>query len=226
MYGPLRAKIVLVRLVPSDATVESVVVLRKPFLRGGLEQRRSVFLFIGGRRKRLVAHRGGRASDRSRAGWFDLRSCRLWAMFLVQWAIEILLQDTPFDKPLPSRVEGLGASGLPGRLLIMPVKLIRRIAEGGYSFFEVVTVLAGSLGMVHGLIGDFDQAVVVGAVKRINRNSDARGDGDFRAVRFQRVRDRRQNFVRNDAGFLRSGNPRKQNQELVAADAGDGIAVA
>ncbi len=94
-----------------------------------------------------------------------------------------------------------------------------------HSFFEhLVPGFAFLLGAVHGDVGVADERLGVGAVARTrDRDADARRHGDVAVLEDERRLERRGQPVDDGEDRLLVGEPLEQDDELVAAEAGEGV---
>jgi hypothetical protein len=91
---------------------------------------------------------------------------------------------------------------------------------------ELAIVSALFFRLIHGGVRGFDQRLGVGAV--LGEDADADGGGDVELASFdvERVADGFEDFLRDERGVLGVRELGEEQRELVAAEAGDGVAVA
>lgn len=84
-------------------------------------------------------------------------------------------------------------------------------------------VAAGSLGVVHRRIGQSDQRLEIGGVVGIDADPDAGTDVQLVPGELERCQERLQRLLRHDLRIVRALQPLDHQDELVVAEAGDGI---
>ena len=93
-------------------------------------------------------------------------------------------------------------------------------------FKQLHLVLAGALGPVHGRVGRRHQSAGIPFVVREDRNAHAHGGEHVFAFNPERGFKRAQQIPATRPGFRLVTQPGDQHNELVAADAGDGLVIA
>lgn len=97
-------------------------------------------------------------------------------------------------------------------------------AQQHKSAVQLVLILPGCLGGIHGLVSLPQQGVGVFRVIGEQAHPDAGPDGELLVVKLDRLRDRFQQSIQCQPVFVGLLQAQQQNHELIAAEASDGIA--